>query len=143
MTSWIDTDNGYGFSLGVLPYGIFSTEKLDPRIGVAIGEYIVDMKALAQDGFFAKIEFDHSTLEAVNLNAYAKTGKHVHQQVRKLLYEALVETTSLGLELRDHQDRRDKALVKMSEATMHLPMNIGDYTDFFVGPHHAENVRFL
>ncbi|KAJ5611969.1 hypothetical protein N7528_009074 [Penicillium herquei] len=139
MVSWVDIANGSGFSLDVLPYGIFSTRALDARIGVAIGEYVLDMKALAQDGAFRGIEFDQSTLEAAILNPFASTGQHVHQQVRKRLQDLLAQDSSLGRELRDDQDRRERLLIRRSEVKMHLPMSIGDYTDFFVGPHHAQN----
>ncbi|KAL3460091.1 Fumarylacetoacetase [Aspergillus heterothallicus] len=139
MTSWIDTGDGSGFYLDVLPYGIFSTESLDARIGVAIGCYILDLKALAQEGFFTTIDFDSSTIMGSTLNDYAALGKQVHKQVRNLLQELLAHATPRGAELRDNQDRRDRVLVKRSQATLHLPMSIGDYTDFFVGPYHAQN----
>jgi fumarylacetoacetase len=142
MTSWIDSSTGddSGFSLDVLPYGIFSTENLDTRIGAAIGRYILDLKALAQEGIFTTIDFDSSTLMENTLNSYAALGKQVHRQVRDLLQELLAHDTSRGTELRDNQKRRDRVIVKMSDATPHLPMSIGDYTDFFVGPYHAQNV---
>ena len=140
MATWIGDDHGSGFTLEFLPYGIFSTDNLDARIGVAIGEYILDMKALTQERVFASIEFDHSTLEASTLNSYAAAGRKIHQGVRKLLLELLSEDTTLGPELRDNEDRKKRVLIKMVGATMHLPMSIGDYTDFFVGPYHAQNV---
>lgn len=140
MTSWIDTGGDSGFSLDVLPYGIFSTENLDARIGVAIGRYILDLKALAQEGFFTTLDFDCSALMGSTLNDYAALGKQVHKQVRDLLQELLAHDTSRGTELCDNQNRRDRVLVKMSDVTLHLPMSIGDYTDFFVGPYHAQNV---
>jgi fumarylacetoacetase len=140
MASWLDTDNGSGFLLHILPYGIFSTDSLDARIGVAIGDYILDMKALAQEGMFEAIGFNSSTLEAATLNAYAAEGKKIHQEVRNIIQELLARDTSLGPELRDYRDRRERVLVKMSEAIMHLPMTIRDYTDFFVGQYHAQNV---
>ena len=140
MTSWIHTGDDSGFSLDVLPYGIFNTENLDARIGVAIGRYILDLKALAQEGLFTTIDFDSSALMGSTLNVYAALRKQVHKQVRGLLQELLAHETSRGTELRDNQNRRDRVLVKMSDATLHLPMSIGDYTDFFVGPYHAQNV---
>lgn len=140
MASWIDTQDDSGFSFNVLPYGIFSTENLDARIGVAIGHYILDMKTLAQEGLFTTVDFDSSALMGNTLNDYAALGKHIHKQVRDLLQELLAYETCRGAQLRDNQNRRDRVLVKMSRATLHLPMSIGDYTDFFVGPYHAQNV---
>ena len=131
------------FPLHNLPYGVFSTEGSGPRIGVAIGDYVLDLKVLAKDQVFADIKpgFDDTTVEDSTLNAYAGLGKEVHRAVRNKLWRLLEKDTQLGDILRDHQDRRDRALVPSSRVKMHLPMHIGDYTDFFVGLHHAENVR--
>jgi fumarylacetoacetase len=140
MTSWILIADDSDFSLQNLPYGIFSTENLDRRIGVAIGDYVLDLKALAQDDIFAFLNFDSVTLEATTLNAYASLEKNVHRNVRKLLQEILSQDTPLGSVLRDHTIRRERVLVPLASAKMHMPMQIGDYTDFFVGLYHAQNV---
>jgi fumarylacetoacetase len=140
MESWLDIDSSSEFPLLVLPYGIFSTDSLDARIGLAVGDYILDMKVLAQEGVFDKIRFDSSTLEAATLNAYAAEDKSTHLEVRNTIKELLARDSSLGSELRDHRERKERVLTKMSKATMHLPMTIGDYTDFFVGKYHAQNV---
>lgn len=141
MASWIPVSPESDFSLANLPYGVFSTEVSGPRIGVAIGDHVLDLKVLAQDQIFSDIEFDFTTLEASNLNAYAALGIHVHRDVRKRLQLLLGKDTQLGDLLRDNQERRGRALVPLSSVSMHLPMSIGDYTDFFVGVDHAVNVR--
>lgn len=140
MASWIEANTGSGFTLDVLPYGIFSTATLDKRIGVAIGDYILDMKAIVQEGLFGALDMDKRILEEGNLNAFAATGRETHKAVRDHLQNLLTRDTSIGKDLRDHTERRERVFINMSEATMHVPMNIGDYTDFFVGIHHAQNV---
>jgi fumarylacetoacetase len=140
MASWISVQDNSDFPLRNLPYGVFSIDGSDSRIGVAIGDYVLDLKVLAQDQVFADLEFNTQTLEAANLNEYAALGKDVHSHVRRRLHQLLETDTALGSVLRDNQDRQDRALISMSSVTMHLPVNIGDYTDFFVGLHHAENV---
>ncbi|RFU31445.1 hypothetical protein B7463_g4871, partial [Scytalidium lignicola] len=139
MASWIEIDNNSDFSLQNLPYGIFSTEGSGRRIGVAVGEYILDMKALVQEKLLDQCKFDTSTFEHETLNAYAAVGKDAHREVRSILQDLLSKDTSLGPTLRDNPKRREKILVPMNKAQMHLPMNIGDYTDFFVGQYHAQN----
>lgn len=131
------------FSLQNLPYGIFSTNSEGPRIGVAIGEYVLDLKVLAKDKVFSDLEFDASTLEASRLNAYAALGRDIHRAVRARLQQLLEIDSKLGDVLRDNQERRSRSLVPMSSVEMHLPMEIGDYTDFFVGLHHAVTVSVL
>lgn len=141
MASWVPVPENSDFSLHNLPYGIFSTASSGgPRIGVAIGDSVLDMKALAQDNAFAELNFDTTTLEQPTLNAYAALGRDVHRRVRKWLQDVLAKDTQAGSLLRDNADRRQKALISQSQITMHLPMAIGDYTDFFVGYSHAVNV---
>lgn len=140
MASWVPVPDRSDFTLDNLPYGVFSTEGSLPRIGVAIGDYVLDLKVLAHDLVFADLKFDVATLEASDLNAYAALGRNVHREVRKKLQQILAEDCQHGDVLRDNQDRRDRSLIPMDSVSMHLPMSIGDYTDFFVGVHHAINV---
>ncbi|KIX03498.1 fumarylacetoacetase [Rhinocladiella mackenziei CBS 650.93] len=140
MASWITVREDSDISLRNLPYGVFSTVGSGPRIGVAIGDYVLDMKVLAQEHVFADLKFDATTLEQSTLNAYAALGKDVHREVRKRLQQLLPQDTPLGNDLRDHQDRRNRALIPISSVTMHLPMVVGDCTDFFIGLHHAVTV---
>lgn len=140
MASWIPVDEDSDFSLQNLPYGIFSTSSLDERIGVAIGNYILDLKVLANAGIFSSLDFDTISLHDSKLNRYAALGRKAHRQVRELLQRLLSAKTSQGGVLRDNSSLRARALVPMGEATLHLPLTIGDYTDFFVVPYHAQNV---
>ena len=95
MTSWIEIPPDSDFYLRNLPFGVFSTSTLSPRIGTAIGPYVLDLKALAQDGIFSFIHFDANTLEKPLLNEYAGLGKDVHLAVRQLLLELLKQDMSL------------------------------------------------
>lgn len=140
MPSWISVSDDSDFSLQNLPYGIFSTPELDRRIGVAIGDQVLDLKVLCQSEIFTGLGFDTSTLQESTLNLYAGQGRKVHRKVRALLQELLQSQTSLGHVLRDNQELKEKALVPLEHVQMHLPMSIGDYTDFFTSPYHAQNV---
>ena len=140
MASWLTIPPESDFSTDNLPYGVFSTAKLAKRIGVAIGEHVLDLKTLSQEiPDFSKLPLE-ATLENSTLNAYAALPKHVHQTVRSLLREILSADTQLGPTLRDNDDLRSKALISTSKVTMHLPFDIGDYTDFFLSPFHAVKV---
>lgn len=141
MASWIEISDESDFSMQNLPYGVFSTSSLDTRIGVAIGNYVLDLKVLAQKGVFQGLSgFDPSCLQHSTLNAYAGLGRPVHRRVRKFLQDLLGSESSMGHLLRDNVELRSQAFISMNQAQMHLPMVIGDYTDFFVGPHHSQNV---
>ena len=141
MSSWVSTEEQPEFSLQNLPYGVFSTHHDSThRIGVAIGSHVLDLRILARKQAFKLLAFDTSTLEQPTLNRYAGLGRTVHSKVRSLLQDILRSDTSSGDVLRDNSELRNSALVSMKDVQMHLQMTIGDYTDFFTSPHHAQNV---
>ncbi len=140
MASWVNVPEGSDFSLHNLPYGIFSTSRLSPRIGVAIGDQVLDLKALTQAGVFDALGINTDTLQQTTLNEYASQGNAVHRQVRQRLQELLKRDTEVGDALRDNEQLREKCLVPLDRVEMHLPMVIGDYTDHFIGLPHAKTV---
>lgn len=140
MASWLQVPADSDFSLRNLPFGVFSTADSGQRIGVAIGENVLDLKVLAQEQVFEDLDFNVATLEEGTLNAYADLGRCVHGKVRRKLQQLLEENTQLGDVLRDNQERRKRCLIPLDSVSMHLPVVVGDYTDFFIGIHHANNV---
>ena len=142
--SWVDVPQDCDFSLGNLPYGVFSTGNTKPRIGVAIGGFVLDLARLSQDHAFDDLGPDiASSLCTDNLNDYAALGRPAHRLVRKRLQDLLAKDTTLGHVLKDDKERRGAALVPLQDVQMHLPMSIGNYTDFFAGLPHAELVGVL
>lgn len=141
MASWIDIRDDSDFSLQNLPYGSFSTKSLDKRIGVAIGDWVLDIKALSQHGVFDDLHFNVEVLQKSTLNAFAALEKKYHLAVREKLQQLLRKDTNLAHVLKDNKVMYNKTVIPMTEVQMHLPMDIGDYTDFFIGYHHAVNVR--
>ena len=118
------------FSIHNLPFGIFSTEGSKPRAGVAIGEYIIDLAALANFNVF---DFNREVLLQPVLNDFIALGKSVTNKVR----------TDLQAWLQDKNSplaSGENLLIRQSEARMHLPVHIGDYTDFYSSIEHATNV---
>ncbi|KIW93403.1 fumarylacetoacetase [Cladophialophora bantiana CBS 173.52] len=85
---------------------------------------------LAEKGTFAALDIDKTTLEEQTLNRYAALGQGVHRKVRASLQSILRADTSLGHFLRDDAALKEEALVPRQKAEMHLPFDIGDYTDF-------------
>lgn len=140
LNTWVPDHLQAGFSVQNLPYGVFSAQGKTRRIGVGIGSYVLDLKTLVHVGTLAAFDFDTSTLEEPTLNRYAALGRDIHRRVRSFLQDTLKFETSLGHVLRDNEQIRGKALISMDEVKMHLPFDIGDYTDFFTSPYHAQNV---
>jgi fumarylacetoacetase len=147
MKSWLPIPAGSHFSLANIPFGIITTAKSDvPRIAVAIGSHALDVFTFTQKGGFARSGLDSAQLRAFSeptLNAFAALGRAHHRDVRSYLQDVLREDTPFPEVLRANEDLKGEALVPLSEVQNHLPLAIGDYTDFFAGRNHAHNVGTL
>jgi fumarylacetoacetase len=130
-SSWVGgSEAGSDFPVQNLPLGIFSEAKGLRRPGVAIGDYILDLAALAEAGMLD--EEWRADLRQPVLNAWLSRGPDAHRELRLRLSEMLADER--------YRDDLDVHLIGQSEVHMHLPCLIGDYTDFYVGIHHATNV---
>lgn len=136
MNTWLEVDANSDFSIYNLPYGIFSTSDRGLRVGVALGDHIIDMVAAYQAGLFDGLSVDQSVFESVSINAFMALGKQTTSEVRSRLQQALMQEDS---PLRNAEG----AFVKMESATMHMPVEVGDYTDFYSSIEHATNVGKL
>jgi fumarylacetoacetase len=131
LASWVETANGHrDFPVQNLPLGIFSVEGERRRAGVAIGDFILDLSALAESGLLDAGWCDDLCQPV--LNAWLARGPEDHAALRARVSELLTDE--------GNRDAVELNLVGQSEATMHLPCVVGDYTDFYVGIHHATNV---
>ncbi|QEZ43318.1 fumarylacetoacetase [Cupriavidus oxalaticus] len=137
QTSWIDSanDGQTHFPLQNLPYGVFSVKGQSPRVGVAIGDQIVDLAALDDAGLLPAAA--KGTFAGTTLNRFIALGKPTWTETRKRLTALL---SGEDAALRDNAALRDKALVPMSAAALHLPVDIPGYTDFYSSKEHATNV---
>ena len=144
LKSWLDVDQSSHFSLANLPFGIVSTQDNNiPRVAVAIGDYCLDLSKFASHDGFKYQQFDTTVLSQPSLNAFAALGRSVHQDVRQYLQKVLDIETPFPKLLKLNQSLQDQCLLRRSDVTMHLPMQIGDYTDFYAGKNHAFNVGCL
>ena len=121
------------FSINNLPFGIFSTSKLNPRVGIAIGDHIVDLYLLASLNAFEALSIPLESLQNTYLNTFIDLGKTTTNAVRRKVQALLQEENGL---IANNQN----CLVAQSEAQMHLPIQVGDYTDFYSSIEHASNV---
>ena len=138
LKSWIEVKPGSDFPIQNLPFGIFKTGDKAPRVGVAIGEFIVDLSVLAKAGFLDNILFDKHVLSQKTLNCFIALGKPVTTAVRETLSNLLnEETDSLQYE---PEAFLNQALVSQAEAQMLLPVHVPNYTDFYSSREHATNV---
>ena len=134
-TSWVRGTEHSDFSIYNLPFGIFSTDTdPHPRVGIAIGEQVVSLTALARTGLLNDTLSDYTVFNQPVLNNFIALGKPVTNAVRLRVQELLEAGNE---ELKPHTD---DVLVPMSRVSMHLPLHIGDYTDFYSSQEHATNV---
>jgi fumarylacetoacetase len=129
------------FPIQNLPFGVFRRpDKAEPRVGVAIGEMVLDLAVLAERGLLdlPALSGDARDLFATSsLNRFMALGRPAWREVRARLTQLLRYDEPT---LRDDAALRSAALVPKSDATMLLPAAIGDYTDFYSSRDHATNV---
>jgi fumarylacetoacetase len=127
-TTWADLPDGTAFPATNLPYGVFSHDGESPRVGVALGDDVMDLAPLAAaEG----LDGGH-VFEAPTLNPFLAMGRPSWSAVRSWLVELVTHE--------GYRDLVESHLVPQSEATMHLPFDVADYVDFYSSQHHAENV---
>ncbi len=137
--SFIDVAPESHFPIQNLPFGVFELKKGgSPRIGVAIGEFILDLSTLEDRGLFVTPEFQgHRVFGDSSLNDFLALGRPAWRKAREVIQHLLNAETSV---LRDDPAWRKEALIPQADVRMLLPARIGDYTDFYSSRHHAENV---
>ncbi|WP_235297074.1 fumarylacetoacetase [Portibacter marinus] len=122
----VDSD----FSIHNLPFGVFSLGEGEKRIGIAVGEHIFDLTHAVEKGWFSNISKE--TVQTGSLNALIGQGKEITGNIRKTIQSAVKNGTDLSA-----------YLLLQSDVRMHLPVKVGDYTDFYSSEEHAKNVGKL
>jgi len=135
--SWITVPENSDFPIQNIPFGVFLTKEDVVTIGTRIGDSAIDMGALQQLGYFEGIELTDDMFMQDTLNDFISDGKKTWRLVRNRLAELFDENNP---KLRDNKDHRDVVIFNISDIEMLLPVQIGDYTDFYSSKEHATNV---
>ncbi|EON61412.1 fumarylacetoacetase [Coniosporium apollinis CBS 100218] len=147
LRSWFPIPKGSHFSLHNIPFGIISTSSSPtPHCAVAIGAHALDLEAFAANNGFSglsTIQPHQSVFSSSSLNAFAALGRPIHSVVRKYIQSVFSVDTPYASVLKDNDSLQKEALIPLKDVTTHLPMRIGDYTDFYAGLNHAFNVGVL
>ncbi|MDQ1614491.1 MAG: fumarylacetoacetase, partial [Actinomycetota bacterium] len=126
--SWIDVPNGSPFPVQNLPYGVFRYADEPARVGVALGDQVLDLAPLsAAEG----LDGGH-VFEEPSLNPFMALGRPAWTAVRAWLTELLTHDT--------YRDLVESHLLPAADVEMLLPFEVADYVDFYSSQHHAENV---
>lgn len=135
--SWVDVPANSDFPIQNLPFGVFKTNFLEPRVGVAIGDKVLDLYSLHILGYLKNQPFEVDAFLASNLNGLMKYGKKALRELRNHISDLLEVGNE---ELQSHDVHSNQAFFDQSEVEMVLPVEIGDYTDFYSSRDHATNV---
>ena len=133
MNTWIDIPKNSDFSIYNLPFGIFSTNKNSKRVGIAIGNNIIDLLACNELDIFKDLNINNNVFENNFLNDFINLGKNKTNKVREIIQQQLTDESS-------KIKMSSVVIIPMNEAEMHLPVKVGDYTDFYSSIEHATNI---
>jgi fumarylacetoacetase len=144
LKSFIDVAPESHFPIQNLPFGVFRRRdgsQSRPHIGVAIGDFVMDLRVLEDRGLLAPSTLGGKRVFSdPSLNAFMAAGRDAWRETRRILTRLLSRDEP---SLRDDARLRDAALVPMSDVAMLLPAEIGDYTDFYSSREHATNLGIM
>jgi fumarylacetoacetase len=135
LKSWVEVPKGSDFPIQNLPFGIFKTKYLSAVAGVAIGNHIIDLVYLHENGYLDGLGLPSGIFNQKYLNDFFALGRKMISAVRNRVSELLRhDNDELNVAV------REIALIPMSEAQLLMPVRIGNYTDFYSSEEHATNV---
>lgn len=137
LTSWINISRDSDFSIYNIPFGVFKKDDLSPRCCTAIGDYVVDLSVLSEHHYFKGLEIPSNIFQQKTLNAFIALGKETTTKVRDRLIHLFSRDND---ELQQHKGLHREVFHQREDVTMILPVNVGDYTDFYSSKEHATNV---
>lgn len=140
LKTWAEVPSGSDFPIQNLPFGIFHTDQLTKRVGVRIGDYVLDLKTLHVLGYLENLVFNAEDFDNEFLNSMMKKGKKATRDLRNRISKLLSTDNS---DLRNNEHHVAQVLIPVEKVKMSLPIQIGDYTDFYSSREHATNVGMM
>ncbi len=139
LRSWVAVAADSEFPIQNLPFGIFQTATTTKRVGVRIGDFVLDLAQMAQFGYFDDLSFAATDFNQDFLNPMLSHGKLTTRDFRHPIADLLsIENTTF-----QHNASQQQALIAAAAVQMALPVQIGDYTDFYSSKEHATNVGIM
>ena len=136
LKTWVEVPDNSDFPIQNLPFGIFKTKYLSAVAGIAIGNYVLDLVYLHENGYLDGFGLPGGIFNQKYLNDFFRLGRKKVGDVRERVSELLRDTND---ELRSNPDR-EIALIPMDEVQMLMPVRVPNYTDFYSSEEHATNV---
>jgi fumarylacetoacetase len=139
-TTWLKVPKNSDFPIQNIPFGVFLTRDDIITIGTRIGDTAIDLGALHQLGYFKGIDLTDDIFLQDSLNDFIADGRKTWRLVRNRVSEIFMTDNPV---LRDNEEHKQRVLFTMNEIEMQLPVDVGDYTDFYASKEHATNVGSL
>ena len=136
MNTWVQIPQNSDFTIHNIPFGIFSINNSNKHVGIAIGDSVLDLVLADNTGIFNDLNLDNSVFEADTLNDFISLGKETTTKVREIIQQELCDENSV-------LKSSENVFLPQKEVTMHLPISVGDYTDFYSSIEHATNVGMM
>ncbi len=141
LKTWIPVPENSDFPIQNIPFGIVKPHGRNPRPATIIGDTVVDLSALSDFGYFDELDIDnYGVFYAPVLNDFMELGKPVWTAVRKRLSNIFNIDNK---ELQDDEDSKKVCLFSINDVEMMMPVEVGDYTDFYSSIEHATNVGIM
>ena len=140
LKSWVEVPTNSDFSIQNLPFGIIKTPNLMPRVAVRIGDKVLDLKTLFVLGYLENLPYELGDFDSEFLNKMMKRGKKATRDLRNRISKLLDVNQA---DLQKNQHHVDQVLLAVESVEMCMPIQIGDYTDFYSSKEHATNVGVM
>lgn len=140
LSSWINVPKDSDFPIQNIPFGIFKTSNKSPRMATIIGDTVIDLQAMAEMGYFNDLDLIKSVFSQKYINEFMALGKQKTLALRDRIAELFASENSL---IRDDEKAKAKILQGVNDVQLLLPVQIGDYTDFYSSREHATNVGMM
>ena len=140
LKSWVEVPAGSDFPIQNLPFGIFRTESQLPHVCCAIGDKLIDLKALHVMGYLENLPFTLDDMVSPTLNKCMRHGKQGMRELRNRVSKLLRSDMP---DLRDKEHHVRQVLFNQNEVQLLMPIEVGDYTDFYSSEDHARNVGIM
>jgi fumarylacetoacetase len=137
LKSWVEVSPNSDFPIQNLPFGVVKTSNLTPHVGVRIGDFVLDLKSMFIFGYLENLPFELTDFDASYLNNMMLKGKKATRDLRNRISK-LLSTDCTDLQKNEHHVQQ--LLIPINQVEMLMPVQIGDYTDFYSSREHATNV---
>lgn len=138
LKSWLDVESTSDFPIQNIPFGVFNLKGKDARCGSRIGNYAIDLATMTELGYFDDLQLkDQSVFYESTLNPFIALGRESWRKVRQRISDLFQHDC---VKLRDDDEAKSKVLFPIDDVEMQMPVQVGDYTDFYSSIEHATNV---